>query len=112
MKYALYEFDKNIRAIFLKFILEIETIIKSLLAQVIASKYGIQNYLLLKNFDDKVDSLKRIELINKINHEIDKQINKHEAVTHYINKYGFVPPFVLIKILTFGELSSLYTMLK
>ena len=50
--YALYEFDKNIRSIFLKYILEIETIIKSLLAEVISSKYGIEEYLtkkLIKN---------------------------------------------------------------
>ena len=30
----------------------------------------------------------------------------------YINEYGFIPPFVLIKVLTWGELSRLYSMLK
>ena len=48
----------------------------------------------------------------KINEEIDKQNGKQEALTHYINEYGFVPPFVLTKILTLGELSRLYAMLK
>lgn len=110
--YALYEFDKNIRSIFLKYILEIETIIKSLLAEVISSKYGIENYLVIDNFDDTVDSSIIQESIDKINEEIEKQNGKHEAVTHYIYEYGFVPPFVLTKILTFGELSRLYTMLK
>ena len=110
--YALYEFDKNIRLIFLKYILEIETIIKSLLAEVISSKYGIENYLIVDNFDDTVDKSVIQESINKIKMEIDKQNGKHEAVTHYISKYGFVPPFVLTKILTLGELSRLFTMLK
>ncbi len=50
--------------------------------------------------------------IDKINEEINKQNSKHEAVTHYINNYGFVPPFILVKILTWGELSRLYSMLK
>lgn len=110
--YALYEFDKNIRSIFLKYILEIETIIKSLLAEVISSKYGIKDYLMVNNFDNSVNSSIIQESIDKINEEIDKQNGKHEALTHYINEYGFVPPFVLTKILTLGELSRLYTMLK
>lgn len=110
--YALYEFDKNIRSIFLKYILEIETIIKSLLAETISSKYGIEDYLILENFDNTVEQEIIRESITKIKDEIEKQNNKHEAITHYLNVYGFVPPFVLVKILTLGELSRLYTMLK
>lgn len=110
--YSLYEFDKNIRSIFLKYILEIETIIKSLLAEILASKYGIEDYLIIDNFDDTVDETVIQESIDKIKEEIDKQNGKHEAVTHYVSEYGFVPPFVLTKILTLGELSRLYTMLK
>ena len=110
--FALYEFDKNIRAIFLKYILEIETIIKSLISEIISSKYGIDDYLIVENFDDSVDSSIIIDNINKIKEEINKQNGKHEALTHYISEYNFVPPFVLTKILTLGELSRLYTMLK
>lgn len=110
--YALYEFDKNIRSIFLKYILEIETIIKSLLAETISKKYSIENYLIVDNFDDNVNSSIIEESIEKIKEEIEKQNGKHEALTHYIDVYGFVPPFVLTKILTLGELSRLYTMLK
>ena len=110
--YSLYEFDKNISFIFLKYILEIETVIKSLLAELLSLKYGIDNYLLINNFDNNINS-KIIQVnIDKINEEIAKQNGKHEAITHYINEYGFVPPFVLIKILTWGELSRLYSMLK
>ena len=70
------------------------------------------NYLIKENFDDKVEEAIIIESINVIEKEIKKQIGKHEAVTHYMNEYEFVPPFVLTKILTFGELSRLYAMLK
>ena len=110
--YALYEFDKNIRSIFLKYILEIEIVIKSLVSEVISSRYGIENYLIIDNFDDTVDGSVLQESIDKINEEINKQNGKHEALTHYISTYGFVPPFVLTKILTLGELSRLYMMLK
>ena len=110
--YALFEFDKNLRSVFLKYSLEIEIILKSLLAETISSRYGIKDYLVKENFDDTVNETTITESINVIEEEINKQNGKHEAVTHYIDEYGFVPPFVLIKILTLGELSRLYTMLK
>ena len=110
--YALFEFDKNLRSIFLKYSLEIEMILKSLLAEALSSRYGIKDYLLKENFDDTVDETTITESINVIEEEINKQNGKHEAVTHYIDEYGFVPPFVLTKILTSGELSRLYAMLK
>ena len=110
--YALFEFDKNLRSIFLKYSLEIEMILKSLLEETLSSRYGIKNYLVKENFDDTVDEKTITESINIIEEEINKQNGKHEAVTHYINEYGFVPPFVLTKILTLGELSRLYAMLK
>lgn len=110
--YALFEFDKNLRSIFLKYSLEIEIILKSLLAETISSRYGIKDYLIKENFDDTVNETTITESINVIEEEINKQNGKHEAVTHYIDEYGFVPPFILIKILTLGELSRLYAMLK
>lgn len=51
-------------------------------------------------------------MLKKINNEIEKDYNVHTAVTHYIDKYGFVPPYVLVKILTFGVASSYYGLLK
>lgn len=110
--YALFEFDKNLRSIFLKYSLEIEMILKSLLAETMSSRYGIKDYLIKENFDDMVNKATITESINVIEEEINKQNGKHEAVTHYIDEYGFVPPFVLTKILTLGELSRLYAMLK
>lgn len=110
--YALFEFDKNLRSIFLKYSLEIEIILKSLLAEALSSRYGINDYLVKENFDNTVNKTTISESINVIKEEINKQNGKHEAVTHYIDEYGFVPPFVLTKILTLGELSRLYAMLK
>ena len=58
--FALYEFDKNIKAIFLKYILEIEVVIKSLIANTLAEQYGVKDYLKLDNLDDNVNE----DLIN------------------------------------------------
>ena len=110
--YALFEFDKNLRSIFLNYSLEIELILKSLLAETLSSRYGIKDYLIKENFDNTVNETTITESINVIEKEINKQNGKHEAVTHYIDEYGFVPPFVLTKILTLGELSRLYAILK
>ena len=110
--FALYEFDKNIKAVFLKFTLEIEVIIKSLMANTLAEKYGIQDYLKIENFDENANEDFINSLIISINKEIDDNYNKHSAITHYIDTYKFVPPFVLTKILTFGVISRYYGLLK
>lgn len=110
--FALYEFDKNIKAIFLKYSLEIEIVIKSLIANTIAEEYGIENYLKQENFDENADKELIKELIFKINKEIDDNYIKHSAIKHYKDNYGFVPPFVATKILTFGAISRYYSLLK
>lgn len=110
--FFLYEFDKNLKFIFLKYTLEIEVHIKSLIANQISKEYGIINYLNINNLDENSDYKSKIKLINKINDEIDDEYKVHTAVTHYKDKYGYVPPFVLTKILTFGVISSYYGLLK
>ena len=110
--FAVYEFDKNIKAIFLKFTLEIEVIIKSLMANTLAEKYGVQNYLKLEHFDEKADEEFVHNLIENINKEIEDNYSKHTAVKHYKDTYNFIPPFVLTKVLTFGVISRYYGLLK
>lgn len=110
--YALFEFDKNLKNIMLKFCLEIETVIKSAMANQISKVYGVKSYLDISNWDNSIDDDIKDILFEKINNEIKKDYKVHTAVTHYIDKYGFVPPFVLVKILTFGVASSYYGLLK
>ena len=110
--FALYSFDKNIRYIFLKYTLEIEVIIKALLSENIISKYGSDNFLVFENFDTNMSKQSIEDILNRIKDELSNQNGKHDAVTHYMQNYGFVPPYILTKILTFGELSKLYGILK
>lgn len=110
--YALFEFDKNLKNIILKYCLEIETVIKSIMANQISKVYGVKDYLNISNRDASINTDIKENLLKKINNEIEKNYNVHTAVTHYIDKYGFVPPFVLVKILTFGVASSYYGLLK
>ncbi len=110
--FALYEFDKNIKAIFLKYILEIEVVIKSLMANTIAEEYGVEDYLKVENLDADADEELVKDFILKIEKEIDDNYIKHPAIKHYKDTYNFVPPFVLTKILTFGAISRYYSLLK
>lgn len=110
--FALYEFDKNIKAIFLKYILEIEVVIKSLIANALAEVYGVEDYLKPENLDADADEELVKDYISKIEKEIDDNYIKHPAIKHYKDTYNFVPPFVLTKILTFGAISRYYSLLK
>lgn len=110
--YALFEFDKNLKNIILKYCLEIETVVKSIMANQISKVYGIQDYLDSSNLDVSINTEIKENLLKKIKDEIEKDYSVHTALTHYVDKYGFVPPFVLVKILTFGVVSSYYGLLK
>ena len=47
--------------------------------------------------------------------DLMKMINKrkfnHEAIAHYVGKYGFVPLWVLSKVMTFGKINSFYAIM-
>ena len=81
----------------------------------INEKYGLENYLDINNFDLKNDN-SNLEYIEKLIEEIKKEIvkgnGKHDAITHYMNKYGFVPPWVATKILSLGTISKFYGLMK
>ena len=110
--YALYEFDKNLKLIMLEYALEVESFIKSLISNHISNIYGIVDYLNVSNLDSKANLVVRKSLVDKINESINHNYGVHLAITHYKDNYGFVPPFVLTKILTFGVISSYYGLLK
>ena len=38
--------------------------------------------------------------------------DKHTATSHYINKYGYIPLWILVKVLSFGLINELYGILK
>ena len=111
----MYKFDKNLKIIMLKYILEIEAVIKTKIANLFAEKYGLEDYLNINNFDLKDDNsnLEHMEkLIEEIKNEVDKGNGKHDAITHYMSKYGFVPPWAVTKILSLGTISKFYGLMK
>ena len=113
--FALYEFDRALRFIFLKRLLKIENQIKSVIAYKFSEKYGHDNYLKLVNFDayrNDRDLSARMEVISTFQRKISEQSGKHNAVTHYVKDYGYVPLWVLVNVLEFGKISKFFGILK
>ena len=67
--FAMYKFDKNLKIIMLKYILEIEAVIKTKIANLFAEKYGLEDYLDINNFDLKDDD-SNLEHIERLIEEI------------------------------------------
>ena len=82
------------------------------MANQISKVYGIKDYLNENNLDENFDSNIKNKLIEKINKNINDNYKVHSAITHYKDKYGFIPPFVLTKVLSLGVVSRYFGLLK
>lgn len=112
--YALYEFDKDLKINFLKYLLLIENEIDSYIAYEFSKVYGHKNYLIPNNFTNLNFKNNLIDkFINDVNLEIKYQYkNSNEMIVHYINKYKYVPLWVLVRVLSFGKISRFYSLMK
>lgn len=121
--YALYLFDRELRNIFIRYILEIENNVKSVLAHEFSRKYGYDNYLKVANFDTSIKLGERktkaqkvgeiSDLISNLQHEVARQLSKNNSmVSHYMLNYGYIPLWVLVNTLTIGTISVFYSHLE
>lgn len=121
--YALYLFDRELRNIFIRYILEIENNVKSVLAHEFSRKYGYDNYLKVANFDTSIKPGERktkaqkvgeiSDLISNLQHEVARQLSKNNSmVSHYMLNYGYIPLWVLVNTLTIGTISVFYSHLE
>ncbi len=113
--YAMFQFDRHIRNIVFKNLLIIENNIKSIMAYNLSGKYGIHEdeYLNAKNFVNDRKRKKQIDdLLRKMKRQIRINGGQHQATLHYLQKYGYVPLWIAVKVLSFGIVSELYQILK
>lgn len=113
--YALYNFDRELRNIYLKYLLKIENTFKTVIAHEFSKKYGHDNYLKIENFDNSNEQQisSAIKLIGDIQQEIARQMSKHhQVVTHYMTEHGYIPLWVLVNVLTFGKIENFYKNMK
>ena len=113
--YALFSFDRYFRNIIFKNLLIVENNYKSIFSYVLSKKYGYKekDYLNSENFDRNREKSKQInDLIRKLKRQIRINGYQHSATSHYINNYGYIPLWVGVKVLSFGLMGELYSILK
>lgn len=113
--YSLFLFDRKLRNIVFKNILMIENNIKSIISYQLSKKYGYRerDYLNPNNFNYIPEKRKQVnDLLGKMKRQIKDNAVNHTATKHYINNYGYIPLWVLVKVLSFGIVSELFSILK
>lgn len=109
---ALYQFDRVLRNIFFRYILEVETNIKSLISYYFSEAHGHKNYLIFTNFNTSLrDSHAKItNLIAEIQRQTANR-SSDPSIAHYLKTHGYIPLWVLNNILTLGTISKFYSLM-
>ena len=113
--YAFFIFDRHLRNIIFKNILVIENNLKSIFSYQLSKQYGIREkeYLKHSNFTNDATKARQVaDVINKMKRQIRSNGKQHRATLHYLSNYGYIPLWVLVKVLSFGIISELYNILK
>ena len=113
--HALFSFDRQFRNVLFKNFLIVENNIKSIISYQLSKKYGYKEneYLKPASFSNDPEKYNQInDVINKMKRQIRNNCLKHSATAHYVNKYGYIPLWILVKVLSFGLIGDLYDILK
>ena len=113
--YAIFQFDRQVRNIMFKHILVVENNIKSLISYVMSKKYGFRekDYLNAENFTQNPMKVRQVhDVLDKMKRQIRVNGKQHSATVHYLSNYGYIPLWILVKVLSFGIVSELYSILK
>ena len=113
--YALFNFDRQIRNIIFKNLLIIENNIKSIFSYQLSKKYGYKekDYLKPSNFTNNPEKFRQVnDLIKKMKRQIRINGAQHSATKHYISNYGYIPMWIVVKVLSFGIVCELYSIMK
>lgn len=113
--YSIFNFDRKIRNICFKNILIIENNIKSIISYQLSKKYGFQEktYLNPSNYTDDKEKERQVhDVLNKMRKQLAFNGKKHAATMHYLTNYGYIPMWVLVKVLSFGLMAEFYAIQK
>jgi len=113
--YGLFQFDRSFRNVLFKNLLIVENNLKSIISYDLSMKYGIKekDYLKPSNFNNDIKKSRQvIDVLNKIKRQIKINGRQHSATLHYLSNYGYVPLWILVKLLSFGMINELYSILK
>lgn len=108
---ALYKFDENLRELFLKYILQIERHLRSLLSYYFTEKHGEQqaHYLDAANYTQNPRYHADVARLIATLGNLANRNSDYPYINHQRNTYGNVPLWVLVNGITFGTLSKFYS---
>ena len=113
--YSIFLFDRQFRNLIFKNLLIVENNAKSIFSYQLSKKYGYKenDYLKPANFDMSPEKSRQVnDLIKKMKRQVRINGYQHSATMHYLNNYGYIPLWVLVKVLSFGIISEFFTILK
>ena len=113
--YALFNFDRQVRNIVFKNLLIIENNLKSIISYQLSKNYGFRekDYLRPENFTKVPDKQRQLsDTLKKMKRQIRVNGAQHSATSHYLKNYGYIPLWVVVKVLSFGIVGELYTVMK
>ena len=106
---AFYHFDEQLRSNFLKYILQVERHLKSMISYHFADKYGEsqKEYLNQNNFDFAHHPKQVKRLIDSLTKTIAMP-SHYRYIAHHAHKYHNVPLWVATNAMTMGQTSAFY----
>lgn len=109
----LYQFDDELRRIFLRYILQIEKYLKSLYSYYFCDLFGdkMQDYLDVNNYNYERFQKDVNDFVNIISQRL-KKCEDYNYISYNMKIYNSVPLWVLIHSLTFGNISKMYSFSK
>ena len=113
--YSLFLFDRSFRNVIFKYLLVIENNLKSITSYQLSKKYGYRerDYLKTKNFTHNPERQRQVnDLLKKMKRQIRVNGSQHSATLHYVSNYGYIPLWILVKVLSFGIVSEMFSILK
>ena len=113
--YSVFNFDRQIRNIIFKNLLIVENNMKSIFSYQLSKEYGYHesDYLKASNFTNNSEKSRQVnDLLKKMKRQIRVNGSQHAATSHYTNNYGYIPMWVVVKVLSFGIISELYLIMK
>lgn len=108
--YKLYCFDDDLRTVFIKYILNVERNVKSSLSYHFCYLYGDEqsDYLNPENYAKPGKKVPDIGRMLKIMSGQIRKDSDYVYIRHYLEVHGYIPLWVLFKVLTIGQLSKIY----
>ena len=115
--YALFCVDRQLKNVVFPFLVKAETTFRTALAYSYSNRYrghdsylDAANYCLRNQYHSRSDyDNDKSRLLRVLRAAHDNRVG-HPPIAHYLRVYGHVPLWVLVNVLTFGNISHMYAL--